>query len=361
MVLMKQKPILETQPLLVVKDERFKQHLEHIPHLENAGRVKAIQSVLLNPSLDGKWVEVKPRLASKEELGLVHTPEYIERVAQTAGKTLVSFDLDTQANEKSYEVARLAVGVVFTMLDAIWSGKAKRGFVGIRPPGHHAEPSKAMGFCLFNNIALGARYLHEHYSVERVMIVDIDVHHGNGTQTAFYDTDKVLYISLHQYPAYPGTGNFGEVGQGRGDGFTVNIPLEKGHGDLDFAGIIYLLVNPLAQAYQPDMILVSCGFDLYIYDPLGQMKVTPEGYAMMTFLLLEIAERICNGRIAFIMEGGYSLKGIRECGLRVMQELCDVPTLTRKKIDKITRNSAMKISRIKKVIEIQKKYWKILI
>ncbi|MBL7175452.1 MAG: histone deacetylase, partial [Desulfobacteraceae bacterium] len=339
------------QPLLIVKDERFRQHLEHVPHLEHAGRVNAIQSVLQDPSLDGKWVEVKPRLASVEELALVHTSEYIERVAQTAGKALVSFDLDTQTTEKSYEVARLAVGGVFQLLDEIWSGKAKRGFAGIRPPGHHAEPNKAMGFCLFNNIALGARYLHEHYAVGKLMIVDIDVHHGNGTQAAFYHTDKVLYVSLHQFPAYPGTGNFGEVGQGRGEGFTVNIPLGKGHGDRDFAGIVYLLLNPLAQAYQPDMILVSCGFDLYIYERLGEMKVTPEGYALLTFLLLEIAERFCNGRIAFIMEGGYSSKGIKECGLRVMQELCDVPTLTRKKIDKIMGNSAMKISRVKKVIE----------
>ena len=348
------------QPLLIVKDERFKQHLEHIPHLENAGRVSAILSVLQDPSLDGKWVEVKPRLASTEELGLLHTPEYIERVAQTAGKALVSFDLDTQTTEKSYEVARLAVGGVFNMLDAIWSGKARRGFACIRPPGHHAGPDKAMGFCLFNNIALGASYLNKQYSVKKVMIVDIDVHHGNGTQAAFYDTDKVLYVSLHQFPAYTGTGNFGEVGQGRGEGFTVNIPLAKGHGDRDFAGIIYSLLNPLAQDYHPDIILVSCGFDLYMYDRLGGMKVTPEGYALMTFLLLEIAERVCNGRIAFIMEGGYSLKGIRECGLRVMQELCGVPTVTRKRLDKITGNSAKKLSAVKKVIEIQKKYWKIL-
>ena len=271
-----------------------------------------------------------------------------------------SFDLDTQTTEESYESARLAVGGVFNLLDEIWSGKAGRGFACIRPPGHHAEPDRAMGFCLFNNIALGARYLNEYYSAGKIMIVDIDVHHGNGTQSAFYNTDEVLYVSLHQFPAYPGTGNFGEVGQARGEGFTINIPLGKGHGDRDFAGIIYFLLNPLAQAYQPDMILVSCSFDLYTHERLGQMKVTPDGYALITFLLIEIAERVCNGRIAFIMEGGYSLKGIRECGLRVIQELCDVPTVTRKRIDKVMGNPAKKLSAVKKVIEIQKKYWKIL-
>ena len=348
------------QPLLIVKDERFVQHLEHVPHLENAKRFEAIRSILQDPSLSGKWSEVESRLASEEELALVHKPEYIECVAQTAGKPLASFDLDTQTTAKSFEVARLAVGGIFNLLDEIWIGKASRGFACIRPPGHHAEPAKAMGFCLFNNIALGARYLNKQYSIKKVMIVDIDVHHGNGTQAAFYDTDEVLYVSMHQFPAYPGTGNLGEVGQGKGEGYTINIPMAKGHGDRDFACIIHTLLEPLALSYQPAMILVSCGFDLYMYDRLGGMTVTPDGYALMTFLLLEIAERVCNGRIAFIMEGGYSLKGIRECGLRVMQELCGVLTVTRHRADKIVGKPPKKISAVKKVIEIQKKYWKIL-
>ena len=348
------------QPVLVINDERFKQHLEQVPHLENARRVKAVQSVLEDPSLNGKWAELVPRLATKEELALVHTADHIDRIEKTAGKPLYSFDMDTQTTEKSYDVARLGVGAVFGLLDEIWTGKATRGFACIRPPGHHAEPDKAMGFCLFNNVALGARYLKEHYSVSKIMIVDFDVHHGNGIQSAFYNTDDVLYVSLHQFPCYPGTGNFGEVGRGRGEGFTINIPLGKGHGDRDFAGIIYYMLNPLAQAYHPDMILVSCGFDLYMHDPLGGMTVTPEGYALITFFLLDIAQKVCNGLIAFIMEGGYSLKGIRECGLRVMQELCDVPTLNRKQIEKVTGNSVRKLSAIRKVIEIQKEYWRIL-
>jgi acetoin utilization deacetylase AcuC-like enzyme len=348
------------QPLIIIKDDRFTQHLENVPHLENAGRVKAIQSVFNNPSLKGKWIEAIPRLASVEELALVHTSDHIERIAQSSGKPLASFDLDTQTTAKSYDVARLGVGSVFSLLDEIWSGKAGRGFACIRPPGHHAEPDKAMGFCLFNNVALGARYLKENYSVGRVMIVDIDVHHGNGIQSAFYNTDDVLYVSLHQFPFYPGTGNFGEVGQGKGEGYTVNVPLGKGHGNRDFAGIIYYLLNPLAEEYHPEIILVSCGFDLYQHDRLGGMYVTPEGYALMTFFLLDIAQKVCDGRIAFIMEGGYSLKGIRECGLRVMQELCEVPTLTRDRIEKVTRNASKRLSAIEKVIEIQKKYWKTL-
>ena len=349
-----------TQPVFVINDERFTQHLEGVPHLENGRRFKAFHSVLNDPTLNDKWSELEPRLASKDELALVHTRDHIERVAQTAGKPLASFDLDTQTTAKSYDVSRLGVGGVFSLLDGIWNGKANRGFACIRPPGHHAEPNKAMGFCLFNNVALGARYLKEHYSVGRVMIVDIDVHHGNGIQTAFYDTDDILYVSLHQFPFYPGTGNFGEVGRGKGEGFTINIPLGRGHGNRDFAGIIHYLLNPLAQAYHPDMIIVSCGFDLYMYDPLGGMTVTPEGYALITFFLLDIAEKICNGRIAFIMEGGYSLKGIRECGLRVMQELCDIPTLSKNQIEKVVGHSVIKLSAVRKVIDIQKGYWKIL-
>lgn len=348
------------EPVIIIKDERFTQHLENIPHLENAKRVKAFESICDDPSLKGKWLEATPRLASVDELTLVHTSDHIRRVAQSAKKTLVSFDLDTQATAKSYEVARLGVGSVFSLLDEIQSQRARRGFACIRPPGHHAEPDKAMGFCLFNNVALGARYLKKNYSVDRVMIVDIDVHHGNGIQSAFYDSDDVLYVSLHQFPFYPGTGNFGEVGQGKGEGFTVNLPLAKGHGNRDFARIIYYLLNPLAEEYQPDIILVSCGFDLYQHDRLGGMNVTPEGYALMTFFLLDVAQKVCDGRIAFVMEGGYSLKGIRECGLRVMQELCEVPTLTKDRVEKVTRNSSKRLAEFEKMIEIQKKYWRLL-
>ncbi|MCJ7597004.1 MAG: histone deacetylase [Desulfobacterales bacterium] len=348
------------QPLLIARDERFGAHLEKIPHLESPKRIKAIHAVLDDPSLKGKWREVRPREATVEELALVHTPDYIARVASTAGKALTSFDLDTQASEKSYAVARLGVGAVFNLLEEIQAGNGRRGFACIRPPGHHAEPDKAMGFCLFNNVALGARYLTENGMAGRVMIVDIDLHHGNGTQAAFYERDDVLFVSMHQFPCYPGTGNYGEVGRGKGEGFTVNVPLRKGLGDEDFARIIYFLVNPLAQAYEPDMILVSCGFDLYHHDPLGGMNVTPEGYGLITFLLLGIAEKVCEGRIAFVMEGGYSLRGIRECGLRVIQELCGISNVRGRSMDRVVGSSPKKLPALSKVKEVHGKYWKVL-
>lgn len=354
---------MSTKPVLLVSDDRFALHLENVPHLESPKRIRAFEKNLDDPSLQGKILQISPRTATVEELAWVHTQEHIERVAKSARRPLTSFDLDTQATPKSYEVARLAAGSIFNLLDEIWVGRGKRGFACVRPPGHHAEPSRSMGFCLFNNIALAACYLGERYSVGKIMIVDIDVHHGNGTQAAFYESEKVLFVSTHLFPGYPGTGNYGEVGRGKGEGYTVNIPLARGHGDRDFAKIIYFLVNPLAQMYRPEIILVSCGFDLYFRDRLGGMNVTPEGYGLMTFLLVEIAEKVCSGRIAFVMEGGYSLKGIRECGLAVMQALCGMPAFSPKTMDRIIGggHGARSISFLKKVIDVQKRYWSLLV
>jgi acetoin utilization deacetylase AcuC-like enzyme len=348
------------QPLLVAYSDQFIQHLENIFHLENAKRVQAVQSLLHHPTLAGKWLPIEPRPAAVEELAWVHTAGHIDRIAQTAGIPLSTLDLDTQTSAQSFEVARMAVGAVFSLLDAVWAGTAKRGFACIRPPGHHAEPDKAMGFCLFNNTALGARYLRNRYAVRKVMIVDIDAHHGNGTQRIFYDTDEVLYVSLHRFPGFPGSGNFGEVGCGKGEGFTVNVPLGNGHADRDFVEIIHFLVNPLARQYQPGMILVSCGFDLYLHDRLGGMRATPEGYALMTASLLDIAEQVCDGRIVFIMEGGYSIKGIQECGFALLQELCNISAVSRTKLNQIITNPVPKLEALKKTFAIHKPYWKFL-
>ena len=356
------KPVMgmATRTVGVVWDSRFAGHLEQIFHLESAKRIEAVHSILYHPTLENRYYTVQPRAATAEELRWAHTAEHIDRIAQTAGKQLSSLDMDTQTSEKSYEVARLAVGGIFNLIDEIINGKCKRGFAFIRPPGHHAEPDKAMGFCLFNNIALGAEYLIRKHAVNRIMIIDIDTHHGNGTQAAFYDSRSVLYISLHQFPDYPGTGNLGEVGEGEGEGFTINVPLSKGLGDREYAQTLYCLLSPLAKAYLPEILLVSCGFDLYIHDRLGKMRITPEGYALVTRLLLDIADQYSDGRIAFIMEGGYSLKGIRECGLRVMQVLCGISTPDNGKLHRAKSTNILQVSHLRKVIQIHKKYWPIL-
>jgi len=344
-------------PVLVVKDQRFTQHLEGLLHLENPRRNRAFESILENPCLDGRWQLVKPDLATVEALARVHTRAYIQQVARTCGTELTSLDFDTQASPNTWETARLAAGGVFNLVDRLWQNGARRGFAFVRPPGHHALPDRAMGFCIFNNVALGARHLLACRGARKIMIVDIDAHHGNGTQAAFYDTADVLFVSIHQSPAYPGTGMLGETGRGAGEGFTVNVPLGKGQGDRDYGRIIHFLVRPLAHAYQPDMLLVDCGFDLYLHDRMGGMRVTPDGYALITALLLEIAEEVCEGRIAFIAEGGYSMKGIRQCGLRVMQTLCGVSAYPGNDIAKIKKSPPSRFSVLKKVLAVQKKYW----
>ena len=344
----------------VVCDDRFRQHLENVFHLENAKRCEAIRTVLEDPSLSGKLTRIAPRAATLAELAWVHTPAYIDRVAQTAGRPLTSFDLDTQTTEKSYETACLAAGAVFNLVEEIWSGRIQRGFAAVRPPGHHAEPDRGMGFCLFNNTALGARYLQRRHGLKRIMVMDIDAHHGNGTQAAFYDTDEVLCVSIHQFPGFPGTGKLGEVGRGKGEGYTVNVPLRKGHGDGDFLCILHFLVRPLARAYQPEIILVPCGFDLWLHDRLAEMRVTAEGYGLMTALLADIAAEVCSGRIAFVMEGGYSAEGIRECGLRVLQSLCRPSPSNLETLQKVAADNPGRLGALKKAIEIHRGYWDVL-
>jgi acetoin utilization deacetylase AcuC-like enzyme len=196
--------------------------------------------------------------------------------------------------------------------------------------------------------------------MKRVMVVDIDAHHGNGTQATFYETDAVLAFSMHQFPGFPGTGRLGEVGAGRGEGFTVNVPLQKGHGDRDFLHILQFLVRPLARAYGPEIILVPCGFDLWLHDRLAGMRVTGEGYGLMAALLAEIASEVCGGRILFVMEGGYSAEGIRECGTKVMESLCRPSPAGLDSLYRLTAAPSDRLPALKKAIEMHRKYWPIL-
>ena len=347
-------------PLFIFKSNELRSHLQGLFHLESGKRLKAIDTVLMDASLAGKWTDVNGRSAITKELAWVHTAEHISKIAATAGKQMVSIDLDTQTTKESYAVACLAVGGIFNLLDAVMAVPGGRGFAAVRPPGHHAEPDKAMGFCLFNNTALGACYLKHIKGVKKIMVVDIDAHHGNGTQKTFFNTNEVLYISMHQFPCYPGSGNFAEIGHGKGEGYSVNVPLDKGMGDREFVQVMDRLVHPLACAYEPEVILVSCGFDLYQNDLLAELKGTPEGYAMMTRLLCDIADKVCGGRIAFLMEGGYNLQGIRDCGLKVIQELCGIPTFEPSRFDKFISRSQTNFPALRKTIAIHNKYWPVL-
>jgi acetoin utilization deacetylase AcuC-like enzyme len=206
-------------------------------------------------------------------------------------------------------------------VEAVQAGALKNGFALVRPPGHHAESNRAMGFCVFNNIAIGAATLLQNYPLDRILIVDWDLHHGNATQHSFYDSAQVLYFSTHQYPYYPGTGSVDEVGAGAGRGYTVNVPLAPGAGDDEFMSIFRYILQPIAREFCPDFVLLSAGFDTYFQDPLGGMRVTPQGYAGLTQVLLEIAEELCQGKLAVTLEGGYSLEGLRDSVKEVLLEL----------------------------------------
>lgn len=229
---------------------------------------------------------------------------------QTRGQPLHPMDWDTYSGGASYDVARLATGSFIRMIDLLFEGSIDTGFAVVRPPGHHAEPGKAMGFCLFNNIAVGAQWALDQGLVRRVAIIDFDVHHGNGTQTIFYHRPDVLYVSLHQYPLYPGTGYYTELGEGKGKGKTLNFPIPAGRGNRFYLALISHMVIPVLSHYKPDLILVSAGYDAHRNDPLAGMNLDEQGYAQMTLQLNSIAREICDGRILYILEGGYNLEAL---------------------------------------------------
>ena len=305
----------------IVKDPRYLKHITSESHPENHHRLEVIYKMLDQDDMAGKFQEISPRFATEEEVELIHTSRYISKVAATAGKSHTMLDPDTQTSPKSYEAAMLAVGGLLESIDKVMVGDVDNSFAIVRPPGHHAESDRGMGFCLFNNVAIGASYAIEKHSLDRILIVDWDLHHGNGTQHLFYNDPGVLYFSTHQFPYYPGTGSFEETGAGEGKGFTVNVPLSGGQGDGDYLRIFNRILRPFSLQYQPQLILVSAGFDTYFKDPLGAMKITPGGFAGLSKSLLEIADSSCEGRIAFILEGGYHLDGLQESVKAVLKEL----------------------------------------
>jgi acetoin utilization deacetylase AcuC-like enzyme len=279
--------------------------------------------MLKDTDIAGRFTEVQPRAATREELALNHSVEYIERVESTAGKAHTMLDPDTHTSAGSWEAAVYAAGGVLVSLDMIMEKRFNNGFALVRPPGHHAETSRAMGFCLFNNIAIGAYYLIQKYRLERLLIVDWDLHHGNGTQKSFYSSPQVLYVSTHQYPYYPGSGAIDEAGEGKGAGYTVNIPLQGGQGDADYLNIFQEIILPIAEEYQPQFVLISAGYDPYYLDPLGAMQVTPDGFAAMTLQLMDCAQKYCEGKVMALLEGGYHLDGIAESAKKTLLALIE--------------------------------------
>jgi len=259
----------------------------------------------------------EPARLDTGDLLTVHSEAHVKQVAATRGRS-VALDQDTHACPESYETALLAAGSAVLLTQKVVGGQLDAGFSIARPPGHHAGTNRAMGFCLFNNIAAAAAWALAKGGLSRVAIVDFDVHHGNGTQEIFYSRNDVLYVSNHQSPFYPGTGTAGERGQGAGQGFTLNLPLAAGVDDAFVLNAYLELVLPALRTYEPELILVSAGFDAHRRDPLGGLRMTGAGFGVLASLLIAVADEMCGGRVSFVLEGGYSLEGLASGVLNVL-------------------------------------------
>ena len=291
--------------IFLFTDERMLAHEPGPGHPERPDRLRAIKAELAKRPVTGtRWLSPKP--ATRELVERVHAPSHVDAIAAVHGRT-AALDEDTTVSPGSAEAAFLAAGAGVEAVTSVVRGACTSAFALVRPPGHHAEAQTAMGFCLFNNVAVAAAHARAELGCERVLIVDWDVHHGNGTQHIFYGQSDVLVINAHQFPFYPGTGAAVEAGRGEGEGYTVNLALPARLGDGDYVAAFERVVVPIADRFRPDLVLVSAGFDAHRDDPLGEMLVTEEGYAKLTSLVQSIAHAHAGGRLALFLEGGYDL------------------------------------------------------
>ena len=293
--------------LILISSDRFAEHQTPPGHPECPERAEVMDGVAVRWQRRGGEV-VAPRAATREQLARVHEADYLRRISETAGRA-VALDPDTYTSPESHDVALLAAGAAIDAVERVLTGSHQTAFALVRPPGHHAERNRSMGFCLFNNVAVAARHARA-IGAGRVAIVDFDVHHGNGTEHAFEAEPDVLYVSTHQAPYYPGTGGSDEIGVGAGEGFTVNLPLEAGAMDDDYRLVFAEVVVPVLRQFEPDLLLVSAGFDAHERDPLGGMRLTAGAFGAMTSELRRVAEECCSGRMALVTEGGYDLSAL---------------------------------------------------
>jgi len=294
-----------------VYDDIYLEHKTTPGHPESPDRVVAITERLKAAGLDKEVVPLMPKVAPVKWLHTIHSPNYVER-ARThceAGERYLDAG-DVPISAQSYEAAVIAVGGVLRAVDAVMHKEVVNAFCAVRPPGHHAMEDRAMGFCIFNNVAIGTEYVRQEYGLSKVLIVDWDVHHGNGTQATFYDDPGVLYFSVHQYPFYPGTGAASETGRGAGTNYTVNVPLPAGSDDDDYLEAFEQTLRPAALAFLPEFVFISAGFDAHEHDTLGGMSVTTEGFGELSRIVKGIADKCCEGRLVSVLEGGYGPEGL---------------------------------------------------
>ena len=279
-------------------------------HVENATRLEAMIAYLEQTQLKQQLTSIKPRPATIEELSRAHHEPHISHVQEVAQRGGGWLDADTVMSPGSYDAALYAAGGAIRATEAVMSGEITSAFALVRPPGHHATSQRAMGFCLFNNVAITAKYILATYKLDRILIIDFDVHHGNGTQEIFYDNPQVLYISTHQYPFYPGTGNIEEIGFGEAKGTTINIPLPSGCGDNEYLSVFEQIIVPAVKRFNPQFMLISAGYDPHWADELALMQVSTSSFAQIAKITQELSAELCNNRLVFILEGGYNLNAL---------------------------------------------------
>jgi acetoin utilization deacetylase AcuC-like enzyme len=303
-------------------DSLFMKHRTGYGHPERPERLAAINEAIMGMPYYRELVKIKPSLPDMRYLEMIHSPSYIQHVMREIMSGTEYLDsMDTGVCQESFDIALQAVGGSLNMCDAIMEGRATNGFCAIRPPGHHAEKDAAAGFCIFNNIAIAARYLQSRHGVTSIAIIDWDVHHGNGTQHSFDADRSILYISLHQYPHYPGTGASTETGNGTGKGYTLNIPMQAGSGDREYREAFQTRVIPRLDEFKPEIILISAGFDAHRSDPLSSIRLSSEAFAEFTVLLKAAAERHSNYRMIAFLEGGYDCSALADSVLNMMNVL----------------------------------------
>jgi acetoin utilization deacetylase AcuC-like enzyme len=313
----------------VVFTPKYLDHKTGLGHPESPARLRVIMRKLNKSDLfeTGKCSLVEPKPASVEDVELVHESDYIQLVQRVCASGGGLLDLgDTVVSSESFEVALLAVGGAVKAVDLVMAGKFRNAFALVRPPGHHAGSYYALGFCIFNNTAVAAAHLLRHFNLERILIFDVDSHHGNGTQEIFYDSDKVLYVSLHQDPVeFPGTGFVDEVGEGKGLGYTVNVPFPFRINDQIYLKAFNQIVVPIIQQYKPQFILVSTGFDNHYTDPVASLSLSTLSYVKIFGKVLELASEFCAGKLVAVLEGGYSLRFLGRMAVSVIARMAEVP------------------------------------
>ena len=348
----------------IFRHNLFGEHDPGFDHFDAPARITSLYRAL--DELPDKSMFVEPQFSAIPETSLLlnHSRSLVDTVAATAGKTYSVLDGDTFTSEKSYEAACFGAGAAVKGVDLLFGEFIANGMALVRPPGHHAEPDRSMGYCLFNNAALAVHHAIEKHKARRVMVVDWDVHHGNGTQKSFLRRDDVLFISIHQSPLYPGTGSFLETGKGKGEGYTINIPLPGGQGDLEYANIFNSLVLPIGRQYKPELIVVSAGFDGYYGDGISAMRLTHAGFGYMARSLLDLAAEVCGGKVLVFLEGGYNLNGLTSGVFTVLSELAGkrletpFPSYLDSEAYQQLRHELSPHPAIERVKDIAKKYWK---